>query len=372
MPGTVDIIYCFRNRDAMRVKHSLDSLSIQAEKNFNVIFVDYGSEEKISEEIKTICSNYHFCNYVYIDAHGKMWNRSEALNYGISFSKADYIFTADIDMLFKQGFVAALHLKKNKNIARFFSVGYLSQSSTKKINLNTIENLNYTKSQDFALGMVLVSKEILLKINGYNIFYSLWGQEDNDLKLRLEKAGFQTEFVQEVWMLHQYHGLTQLDASQTPDGWIQFMKDYYSTFQENVEAFKGLSSIVYPFERPAKLIAEGPEIKFKHLSCRKLFLRHVLITDISNANGVKSLGYFVKLSEVPISSNLMKVSLRVKKMLKLLKIPLQLVPNFKDQYLGLNEARDEIYFVLKSLDAFILDYHMFVSANGIRLVICTK
>ena len=61
----LSILYAYRNRDAERVKYSLDSLVKQTNTNFKVIFLDYGSNLDTANEIKGLISNYNFVTYIY-------------------------------------------------------------------------------------------------------------------------------------------------------------------------------------------------------------------------------------------------------------------------------------------------------------------
>src|SRR5689334_15362901 len=146
MSNSLDIIFCFRDKEVLKVKNALDSLSRQENKNFGVIFIDYGSSSRNSEEIKKLCASFPFCRYEYINSEGKMWSRADALNWGFHLSKADFVFTADVDLLFKKNFTDFVHRSMSEETAIFFSVGYLSENNSKKINLDAIEKLPYQKS----------------------------------------------------------------------------------------------------------------------------------------------------------------------------------------------------------------------------------
>lgn len=372
MTEKIDIIYCYRNRDLRRVKNSFDSLALQNNKNFNVIFVDYGSDGKIAEAAKIFCAEYNFCNYVFIDTQGKTWSRAEALNYGFLVSQANYVFTSDIDMVFKNNFVEHLYKIQEKNTASFFAVGYLSERDSESINLQNFNKIKYTKSEDFALGMVFVSKEILNKINGYNAFYSLWGAEDNDIKYRIEQAGYKTTFVdQEIFMLHQFHPNSGTDASVLPKGWIQFMKDYQAHYKKGGTGFIGLNQIALPLQRPAKSAFISAKTEFEIIQARNLFIRYRLTTDLTNDSSEKVLAYSFKTSEIK-NSFFNQSGKHLNGLFKLLGIPLIVNSLHESQYVSKNTVRDEIYFVLKSLENFVADYYLTIEQNEIKLIIVRK
>ena len=54
----ITILYPYRNRDLERVKRSLDSLTLQTDQRFKVLFVDYGSTPKQAYLVKQLINNY--------------------------------------------------------------------------------------------------------------------------------------------------------------------------------------------------------------------------------------------------------------------------------------------------------------------------
>ena len=77
------IIVGFKNRDISRAKKSLDSFSSQSFTDFELIFIDYGSDELVSKEVQLLVQHYKFIKYYYSDTKGWFWNRAHAMNIGI-------------------------------------------------------------------------------------------------------------------------------------------------------------------------------------------------------------------------------------------------------------------------------------------------
>src|SRR5690554_5688657 len=96
----ISIIYAFRDRDEKRVELSLQSLERQTSQNFEVIFVDYGSRDHFAAPVNNVVEKFSFGNYYYIAHKGLLWNKSKALNYGLQMAKGDYVFIADVDIVF--------------------------------------------------------------------------------------------------------------------------------------------------------------------------------------------------------------------------------------------------------------------------------
>jgi len=74
------ILYPYRNREAERVKRSLDSLTAQSSSNFRVLLVDYGSNIDSASAIKELVSRYSFVTYIYNYSEFQPWSRAKAIN----------------------------------------------------------------------------------------------------------------------------------------------------------------------------------------------------------------------------------------------------------------------------------------------------
>ncbi len=201
----ITIIYPYRNRETSRIKRSLDSLGRQTNNGFNVIFVDYGSSLVISEIVRELVSTYKFATYIYSFSVFQPWSRSKALNIGLRNIKSDYVFTADVDMIFSPDFVAKLYDLSDPLNAYYFKVGFL----TAKESVASKEYLAYKPSffSDVgAQGLSLFPVKQLNKIVGFDEFFHFWGAEDADVHNRLKLMGCDIKFYdKEVLMLHQWH-----------------------------------------------------------------------------------------------------------------------------------------------------------------------
>jgi len=368
MSGAIDIIYCYRDREAERVEASLQSLASQENQDFHVTFIDYGSRDANSKAVETICKNFSFCSYYYINSLGKMWNRGDALNQGILLSRGDYLFFSDIDMLFLPGFIDLLHRLKLNNKANFFPVGYLSPRSSKKIKKTALEKLPFKKSGDYASGMVLAPRQHLQKINGYHTFYSLWGLEDNDLRHRLQLHNFAIAQVMEVYLLHQYHTPVPEDQS-LPEGWIQFMKDHFKSLEQQKENTSGITQGLSVMGRPALQRLQDPGTKVTELAVRKLYLRHILLEAISR----KTPTAFYFKAVLPDQPGLVhRYGKTLSKLLKRTGLHVDLRSPYDSQYVTKKEILSEIYFLLKSSAPAILDYYLEEKKDGVQLILVLR
>lgn len=201
----ITIIFPYRNRESVRVKRSLDSLKGQTNSDFEVVFVDYGSNSLSALSIKDLVSNYKFVKYIYNYSEFQPWSRAKAINIGLKNVDSEYIFTADVDMIFSPNFVRELHKLKNPLKSYYFKVGFLNENesrSDKQFQDFTIDFSSGIGSQ----GLSLFYLKSLNEVRGYDEFLHFWGAEDIDIHNRLEKNGIESVFYsEEILMLHQWH-----------------------------------------------------------------------------------------------------------------------------------------------------------------------
>lgn len=216
----ITIIYPFRNRELNRIKNSLDSLANQSNKEFNVLFVDYGSDLEIASVVKELLKKYEFVKYIYSYHISQPWSRSKAINIGLRSTKTEHVFIADIDIIFHSRFIDLLYELKKEKKNFYFQVGYLNESESKE--LKKFENYTIvSKSIPEGKGLSFFKLDYLLKIDGYDEFFHFWGAEDQDVHFRLQNAGFHSEFYnKEILLLHQWHkifeNLEKKELTQEP------------------------------------------------------------------------------------------------------------------------------------------------------------
>lgn len=219
MQGIIySFIIPFRNRDLLRVKTSLDSLKLQTIQNFEVIFVNNGSDEKITHEIEQLVNGYSFCCYFYTETRGLFWNKANALNLGLMHAKGDYIIITDIDLIFPGDYLELVTKRIIPGIFLTHRCYYLPKDYSQADLLikpfsypNEIIPINF-------IGLLAVNRESALKINGFDEFYQIWGAEDDDFIVRLEESGLQRRIidVSEIPIWHQWHPLV---SPKKPTPW---------------------------------------------------------------------------------------------------------------------------------------------------------
>jgi len=199
------IIYPYRDRELSRIERSLNSLNNQTSKNFNVYFVDYGSEPSHAEKVKQLIKKYDFATYTYYYTQYQPWNKSRALNSIIKSLDDNYCFVADVDMIFRNDFVGIANQLPKPNTATYFKVGFLDQVETQKDKEFKHYSIKFESTSE-ATGLTMFPVENLKKIRGFDEFYHFWGSEDTDVHVRLKHSGCDVQFYdKDILMLHQWH-----------------------------------------------------------------------------------------------------------------------------------------------------------------------
>lgn len=225
----VSIIIGFKNRDIERVINTLNSFEGQTDKKFELIFVNYGSEEKLTVELEITLSSYSFIKYVYVESRGLIWNRSHALNIGILRATGDLIVFSDIDLIVPVNFIE--NIKHLDYYDKFYTFQcYYLPKYHKGFNLSEIK----FKNIEFGyVGLCSISLNNLCLVNYFNEFYQLWGLEDDDLYRRLEQKGINriNNNITQYPIIHQYHDFQKHKA---PTLWSTIcLNNFYSNFEFN-------------------------------------------------------------------------------------------------------------------------------------------
>lgn len=205
MKEFITIIYANRNRDLNRIKASFDSLKTQTNVNFMVVFVDYGSEGPLVDNLKQLCNNYKFVIPYFLSVSQLLWNKSKALNYGILHTQSSYIFIADVDLIYHPESIQLFNNLADKKKFFLFNLGYLEKAESEKLTRRyNFEDLKPTRVGKVN-GMILAPTEAFLNVNGLDEFFHFYGSEDEDLFSRMENVGYTREENRLPYFFHNWH-----------------------------------------------------------------------------------------------------------------------------------------------------------------------
>lgn len=249
------IITAFRNRDLERVKNSLDSLTAQTVQDFELIFIDYGSDAEVSAQVKPLVESYRNAHYVYAETRGMFWSRAHSLNIGIRLANGNICVLWDIDLMVENDFLAKLSNYDFLHVFTTHRCYYLPESA----NINNYKTKPILQEAVHSyVGLCCVQTDILTQIKGFDEYYQVWGAEDDDLYARLQHQGFEKNLIDatHIPVYHQWHA-TQSPA--LPDPWyLQMLVRLYSG---KGESFSRWGIQTTQEMRPARLAFESGEYK---------------------------------------------------------------------------------------------------------------
>lgn len=367
----LSFIVGFRNRDTQRLTLFLESLKAMYNNDFELIFVDYGSDEAVSADVKTIVENYVFAKYFFFNSRGQNWNRAKCLNYAYKKSNGQYIFTSDIDFLYHKSFISIVKSIINPQTAYYFKVGFLSQKQSQNI---TIDSENYdieNYSDKDAIGALLISRPMFDEVGGFDEFYEIWGVEDNDLLHRIRMTNNKIEFFEKkilVW--HIWH-LPVKQTSVLPEGWLKFLGDYFEAKKQTIILPNQNYYCKNDENRP---VLNNKKLKEKTITinCSEKFLVLLIKNELQKLTSDEILCVKFNFSQYNsvLTSRVNKLVDTLNNFFKRIKTPLH-VQNINMQlYLSPNKAIEQMQYFIKYNRELIKDFYLpeNVTSEPIRFI----
>lgn len=196
------------------VQRALQALSRQtlSPDEYEVVVSIDGSQDGTQEMVSQFSASYTLRS-IWQPNRG----RAVACNDGIRMARGQLLILLDDDMVPVDGFLAA-HLRAHPEGSRLGVVGAapvpLTRSSPPvvqyvgwKFNCH-LENLAQPRYQfklrDFYSGNFSIRPEVLLEVGAFDESFSIYGNEDLELSVRLSKAGVQLVFSPEA-LAHQHY-----------------------------------------------------------------------------------------------------------------------------------------------------------------------
>ena len=342
----------------------------QTDQFFKVIFVDYGSEENVSVLVKDLIAQYNFCTYLYNETRGMPWNRAHALNSGIRIATTEYVFTADIDLIFTENFIAKTKKLAKQGTVAFFPVVYL----TPKIDFPAgIRNNDLKVSDQNARGLALINIHDLKEIRGFDEFYCFWGHEDNDLELRLRLSGCESIFhTAERLLFHQWHTTIKENRKEIPERWLTFQSDYLKYNQTIVLRNSDDWGRIYAMEqRPALRKLYDQHTKWEEIDCKPDFLRYRLQKWIAQAkpNDSLALQWQHPATEEYNKSNATKYARILQGLFEYCGIPFSIKNLYSALFPAKCDVRDAFAYFIREHKFAVGDFAMDSMFKSLRMVV---
>lgn len=227
--------------------------------SFEVIIIDDGSDEPISNFINLAHYDYHIKI-----VRQKNKGRAAARNVGIGLSQGNILLFCDADRFPNPNFIKD-HVYTVKNNFKTISVGcpleyyskinkidkenmdwiYINRFSRTSYYYNNIQNLFSEKGQTnsaicwlaFLVGNLCLHKTAIIEVGGFDETFTQWGFEHFELGLRLYQCNYKTILRRENCNYHIPH--------KRGEGFYQKM------IQESFKIFQNLHPQInlYPFEK---------------------------------------------------------------------------------------------------------------------------
>jgi glycosyltransferase involved in cell wall biosynthesis len=249
----------YRNREIARVSNCLQSIRNQSFTDFEIIFIDYGSESEMQIAIENLCNQFpQRLSYFYIDSRYQFWSRSHAINLGIVRAQGDFVVVVDIDLIYPPDFLTLLKNKIDEKSFVQYQCYYLPES------MRDYEQLDFQKlypyqvsSTDMAAGLIAFPKQKIYELGGYDEYFKVWGVEDLDLKKRLKAINLAGKVlsISECPTFHQWHA-SAANEELMPALWLVAMEKYAKMKPSSPLSYLNLAS-ENTYQRPALALLQS-------------------------------------------------------------------------------------------------------------------
>ncbi|MDX1477595.1 MAG: glycosyltransferase family 2 protein [Saprospiraceae bacterium] len=234
----LSIVVTFRNRNLERVQRFLASIDHQSYRDFELIFVDYGSDAPFAEAVEAETGRYGWCTHVYNDTRGMLWNKSHAINTGMRLAQGEYVLSTDIDLIYTRDVLnnAMQHADPGRQL---FSLAFmLPETFSDYTSLEASRPQHFEESPYQSIGMFhLLSNEVFRdKLGGLDEFYCIWGREDTDGYVRGRNAGLESYWMDNRAhpLYHQWHPTYTASHPRFMKLWWEDLVIYFETKRNEV------------------------------------------------------------------------------------------------------------------------------------------
>jgi glycosyltransferase involved in cell wall biosynthesis len=215
----VTVVIGARNRADYRLENALRSIRSQTYPAdlVRVVVVDYGSESVGASRIANMCTR-HGAEYVRVDGI-EIWSRSRCLNIGIRHANTKFLLVSDADIVFPphylSGCVEVLTASPTSVVGSAMldlpeeSVSILQQSARTGSELpfdSWKSSCRPRHDHVFHPSICATYTAFFRVVRGYDEFYEVWGNEDDDLYRRFWYLGLTPRPLgPESSYMHQWH-----------------------------------------------------------------------------------------------------------------------------------------------------------------------
>nr|WP_299202776.1 glycosyltransferase family A protein [uncultured Brumimicrobium sp.] len=375
----LSIIYCFKDRELSRIKRSVESLYPQLGNNDEIVFVDYGSNTNIKGEVENYLKDFLQIEYIYVEAQGRLWNRSHALNIGVKNSTSEYVMMADIDLIFSQSFLNKLKSQFQTTDLVNYQCHYLPQKFKKYdqlLNKPSKYAKCFKKSTNEGLGLMAVKKSLFEEVNGYDEYYRVWGMEDNDIIHRFKLIGKETTWLRpDSYVFHQWHPTSGIRTRENiAKGWQSQQSVYFKEKNKLIIRSQNWGESFSKRTIASQVIA--PDFEYELTEYNPIYATYFIKNKLNEhePNQVIRFSYNNTSIEELKKTNVFKLISWFNKWSKRIKFPMVLesdLYHFGDRS-TIYDFRDIFHYFLLMNEKDLMDYYLSQRSQSIELTIMLK
>lgn len=159
-----------------------------------------------------------------------VWSRSFALNQAVRTAQTPYVVCTDADMIFPSHWIAAarrmmrpfgLLLTDSRDLDEDVTKRWDGSRRSAFVSPDSRLQILSTPHDRVGMGAAMVmSREWLLGIGGFDETYTIWGCDDTDLVMRARWDGMIVVWIPETFVAHQWH-----PREATEEQWAQVVKN---------------------------------------------------------------------------------------------------------------------------------------------------
>jgi hypothetical protein len=196
-----------------------------------------------------------FARYVYNDTRGMPWNRAHALNSGARLCQGEHILCTDVDLIYSRDALRGIAGAAGPAVVGYGRFFILPEDFSDWASLDDGSSTSFPLSHKGTLGAIqLLPKAVFLRVHGFDEFFRIWGVEDYDFRLRLERAGCAIRWMELRPVYHQWHPGSALP--EMPTAWLEVMNFHSLARRENaVVNSESWGRILTPESRPSLKIS---------------------------------------------------------------------------------------------------------------------
>ena len=249
----LSVITSFRDRDIRRVERFLHSLAGQTDKDFELIFLDYGSQDPTATAVRAECDKYAFCRYHYNDTRGMLWNRAHAMNSAVRLARSDWVLFTDVDLIFSDGCIARLKQGIEPGIQFFCRAYFLPHEFDDYASLaSRPTGFRLTSMKTRGL-FHCVERQAFAAVGGFDEYYCIWGLEDTQLAASLRQSGVESRWLDSAAapMYHQWHPSSAKLSGAFPPKWWENMVTHAALNNQEAMSFSKRGRMLREQDRPS-------------------------------------------------------------------------------------------------------------------------